>query len=147
MNAPKVFEMVVYGEPVGQGRGRATYKNGRTWVYDPQKSRNFKKWVRLCAIQTARKIEGFKPFENACVIDVCFYRHIPSSWSKKKRIEAHEGVIKPTTKPDCGNYEKGFYDALNGVVWVDDSIVTDKHVRKRYTAGLARVEIRVTEVV
>ena len=146
MNKPRTVEFIVYGEPVGQGRGRATYKNGRTWVYDPAKSRNFKQWVRLCAIQTVKKINDFKPFQNACVVDVCFYRSIPISWNKTKRMQAAEGLIRPTTKPDCGNYEKGFYDALNGVIWVDDSIVTDKHVKKRYTADLARVEIKVTEV-
>lgn len=142
----RTIEMVVYGEPIGQGRGRATFKNGRTWVYDPQKSRNFKQWVRLCAIQTVKKIDGFKPFQNACMVDITFYRHIPSSWSKTKRMQAAQGIIRPITKPDCGNYEKGFYDALTGVVWVDDSIVTDKHVKKRYTAELARVEIKVAEV-
>ena len=61
-------------------------------------------------------------------------------------MEADSGIIRPITRPDCGNYEKGFYDALTGIIWVDDSIVTDKHVRKRYTAGLVRVEITVREV-
>jgi Holliday junction resolvase RusA-like endonuclease len=92
------------------------------------------------------KIDGFKPFQNACIVDVTFYRHIPSSWSKRKRMEAACGIIRPITRPDCGNYEKGFYDALTGIIWVDDSIVTDKHVKKRYTADLARVELTVTEV-
>jgi Holliday junction resolvase RusA-like endonuclease len=61
-------------------------------------------------------------------------------------MEAACGIIRPITRPDCGNYEKGFYDALTGIIWVDDSIVTDKHVKKRYTADLARVELTVTEV-
>ena len=43
-------------------------------------------------------------------------------------------------------YEKGFYDALTGIVWVDDSIITDKNVKKRYTADLARIELKITEV-
>lgn len=140
------IKLVIYGEPVAQGRPRFTTVNGFARAYDPAKSRNFKQWVRLCAIQEVKKIDGFKPFQNACVLDVTFYRHIPSSWSKKKRMDADSGLIRPITRPDCGNYEKGFYDALTGVIWVDDSIVTDKHVRKRYTAGLVRIELKVTEV-
>lgn len=142
----RTVEIVVYGEPVPQGRPRFTTIHGYPRAYDPQKSRNFKQWVRLCAIQAVKKIDGFKPFEKACIVDVCFYRHIPSSWSNKKRMDAHNGVIRPTTRPDLGNYEKGFYDALTGIVWVDDSVVTDKHVKKRYTAELTRVEIKVMEV-
>ena len=142
----KTVEITVYGEPIAQGRPRFTTIHGFARAYDPAKSRNFKQWVRLCAIQAIKKIDGFEPFENACIVEITFYRHIPSSWSKKKRIEADSGVIRPITRPDLGNYEKGFYDALTGIIWVDDSIVTDKHVRKRYTAELARVEIKVTEV-
>ena len=141
------ISLTIYGEPIGQGRGRATYKNGRTWVYDPKKSREYKRWVQICAIQEVKKIYGFKPIENACVVDITFYRRIPSSWSKKKRMEADMGIIRPITRPDCGNYEKGFYDALTGIIWVDDSIITDKHVRKRYTADSERTEITITEVV
>lgn len=142
----RTVEITVYGEPIAQGRPRFTTIHGFARAYDPAKSRNFKQWVRLCAIQAIKKIDGFEPFENACIVEVTFYRHIPSSWSKKKRIEADSGVIRPITRPDLGNYEKGFYDALTGIVWVDDSIVTDKHVKKRYTVDLARVEIKVTEV-
>ena len=140
------IKLVIYGEPVAQGRPRFTTVHGYARAYDPAKSRNFKQWVRLCAIQAVKKIDGFKPFQNACVIDVTFYRHIPSSWSKKKRMEADSGAIRPITRPDLENYEKSLYDSLTGVVWVDDSIITDIHARKRYTAELARVEITVREV-
>lgn len=39
----------VYGEPVAQGRPRATHMNGMTRLYDPKKSRDFKQYVRLAA--------------------------------------------------------------------------------------------------
>ena len=94
----KELKMVFYGEPVAQGRPRFTTINGFKRAYDPVKSRNFKQWVRLCAIQVVKQIDGFKPFQNACIVDVTFYRHIPSSWSKKKRIEADSGVIRPVSK-------------------------------------------------
>ena len=140
------IKLVIYGEPVAQGRPRFTTVHGFARAYDPAKSRNFKQWVRLCAIQAVKKIDGFKPFQNACIVDVTFYRHIPSSWSKKKRMEADSGIIRPITRPDIENYLRGFNDALKGIIWVDDSIVTDMNTKKRYTAGLARIECKIIEV-
>ena len=140
------MEIVVYGEPVPQGRPKFVRIGNHVHTYDPEKSRSYKQLVRFWVTQHLKKIEGFKPYENALCVDVTFYRHIPSSWSRKKRMEADSGIIRPVTRPDCGNYEKGFYDALTGIVWVDDSIITDKNVRKRYTADLARIELKITEV-
>ena len=71
---------------------------------------------------------------------------IPSSWSKKKRIEAANGVIRPVSRNDLDNLYKSVTDAVNGLLWVDDGIITDAHIRKRYTAELARVEMVVKEV-
>ena len=140
------IKLVIYGEPVAQGRPRFTTVHGFARAYDPAKSRNFKQWVRLCAIQAVKKIDGFKPFQNACIVDVTFYRHIPSSWSKKKRTEADSGVIRPVSKNDIDNLYKCVTDACTGLLWVDDGIITDAHIRKRYTAELARTEIIVKEV-
>ena len=140
------IKLVIYGEPVPQGRPRFARIGKYVHAYDPEKSKNYKQLVRFWITQHLKKLDGFKPFENALCVDVTFYRHIPSSWSRKKRMEADSGIIRPITRPDCGNYEKGFYDALTGIVWVDDSIITDKNVRKRYTADLARIELKITEV-
>jgi Holliday junction resolvase RusA-like endonuclease len=41
---------------------------------------------------------------------------------------------------------KSVTDAVNGLLWVDDSIITDLTARKRYTSDLARVVIKITEV-
>ena len=37
-------------------------------------------------------------------------------------------------------------DACSRLLWVDDCIITDISARKRYTADLARVVLKVTEV-
>ena len=138
------MEIVIYGEPIPQGRPRFT-KTGH--AYDPERSRNYKQLVRFWVTQHLKKIDDWKPFENALCVDLTFYMGIPSSWSKKKRIQAIQGQIRPTSKRlgDLDNIVKAILDANNGLLWVDDCIITDLSARKRYTADLARVVLKVTE--
>ena len=140
-----MMEIVIYGEPIPQGRPRFT-KTGH--AYDPERSRNYKQLVRFWVTQHLKKIDDWKPFENALCVDLTFYMGIPSSWSKKKRIQAIQGQIRPTSKRlgDLDNIVKAILDANNGLLWVDDRIITDLSARKRYTGELARVVIKITEV-
>ena len=147
-NENQELKIVIYGEPVPQGRPKFARIGNHVHAYDPQKSKNYKQLVRYWVTQHLKKIDGFKPYENALYVDLTFYMSIPSSWSKKKRIEADSGVIRPISKKagDSDNLYKCVTDSCNGLLWVDDSIITDLHVRKRYTAELARVEMIVKEV-
>lgn len=139
-----LMEIVIYGEPIPQGRPRFT-KTGHT--YDPERSRNYKQLVRFWVTQHLKKIDDWKPFENALCVDLTFYMGIPSSWSKKKRIQAIQGQIRPIARNgDIDNMVKSILDANNGLLWVDDAIITDLSARKRYTGELARVVIKITEV-
>lgn len=70
------------------------------------------------------------------------FRPIPESWSKNDRRAALAGAILPTPRPDWDNYGK-ITDALNEVVWKDDSQVCDGRVIKRYSDQPAlRIEVR-----
>ena len=139
------IKLVIYGEPVPQGRPKFARIGNHVHAYDPQKSKDYKQLVRFWITQQLKKIDSWKPLENALCVDITFWLSIPSSWSKKKRIEADSGVIRPVKRPDADNLFKSL-DSLNGLLWVDDSIITDLHIRKRYTAEVARTEIIVKEV-
>lgn len=135
------MEIVIYGEPVPQGRPRFT-RTGHT--YDPQKSKNYKQLVRFWVTQYL-KGKPFKPYEDALCVDLTFYVGIPTSWSIKKRIQADNGQIRPTARNgDLDNLTKAILDACNGLLWVDDAIITDLSARKRYTGDVARVVMKVT---
>lgn len=140
------IKLVIYGNPVPQGRPRFARIGKFVHTYDPEKSKNYKQLVRLWVTQYLKKIDGFKPFQSALCVDLIFYLGIPVSWSKKKRIEADNGLIRPIVKPDTDNLVKSVTDSCNGLLWVDDSVITDLHAKKRYTAGQARVEMVVREV-
>ena len=126
------MEIVIYGEPIPQGRPRFT-KQGH--AYDPQRSQNYKQLVRFWVTQHLKKIPGFKPYENALCVDLIFHMGIPSSWSKKKRIQAIQGEIRPTSRRlgDADNLCKSVTDAILGLVYVDDSQIVNLGVSKYYS--------------
>ena len=134
-----MVEFTVYGSPVAQGRPRAgKTRGGKTVLYDPTKSKNFKQYVKMCASQhrPAQLLEG------PLVLIVKVYKPTLKSFSKKKTQEAEEGLIRPVTKPDLDNYLKGISDALNQVIWHDDSQIVETVVSKYYSQT-PRVEIQV----
>ncbi|WP_100408293.1 RusA family crossover junction endodeoxyribonuclease [Bacillus solitudinis] len=131
------IRFTIDGEPVAQGRPRF----GKGKVYDPEKSRNFKQYVKLVASQ--HKPE--KPIEGQIQLMVEIYRSIPKSMPKYKRELIKDMKVRPVTKPDVDNYIKAIKDALNGVIWRDDSQVVTLVVSKWYSEN-PRVEVNVIEL-
>ena len=141
------IKLVIYGEPVPQGRPRFARIGNHVHAYDTEKSKQYKQLVRFWITEQLKKETDFKPFEKAVYVDFTFWLSIPASWTKKKRIEAAEGVTRPIVKNmDIDNVCKAVMDAGTGLLWVDDCIITDLHAKKRYTADIARVEMVVKEV-
>jgi len=87
-------------------------------------------------------MRGRAPTENPIALLVHSFRPIPESWSKTDKAKALAGAILPTSRPDWDNYGK-ITDALNEIVWKDDSQVCDGRVIKRYSDQPAlRIEVR-----
>ncbi|MGY0692638.1 RusA family crossover junction endodeoxyribonuclease [Virgibacillus sp. FSP13] len=140
------IHFVIPGPCVPQGRPRAGKiqrgsKKGRTVLYDPQKSREYKRYVSIVAKQYAPK----EPIEEPLCVHIKVYRPIPASMTKKLRQLSVAGVNRPITKPDNSNYAKGIEDALNGIIYKDDSQIVDLQVSKFYSDN-PRVEIMIKEL-
>nr|WP_289038238.1 RusA family crossover junction endodeoxyribonuclease [uncultured Allobacillus sp.] len=134
------------GPPVAQGRPRAGKinrgrKKGQTVLYDPQESRDYKKFVSLIARHHAPEV----PLDGPLGAHIKIYRQIPKSTTKKDRALILEGVKRPITKPDNSNYAKGIEDALNGIIYKDDSQIVDLQVSKFYSEN-PRVEVTIEEL-
>lgn len=119
----------VPGNPRGKGRPRATVTAGHARMYTDAKTRSEEAVIRDMASQI---MDGRVPYEEAVVLTMIAYRQIPTSFSKKKRADAEGGVLLPTTKPDADNLLK-ISDALNGIVFRDDSQVVTAIIHKRYS--------------
>lgn len=138
-----MIALVVFGEPVAQGRPKFSTQGGFVRAYDPAKSRDYKNYVRLAA---ASKMQGEPPLEGALELGIKVYRPIPKSFSKKRTALAEAGQLRPVTKPDLDNYIKGIKDALKGVCWRDDSqVISYLEPTGKYYSDTPRIEITVRE--
>lgn len=133
----------VPGSPIGQGRPKFSTINGHAKAYDPEKSRNYKAYVKLLATQ-AMKDTGFTMIEGPCSLDILTFFEVPKSKSKKFRQAALEGRERPTKKPDIDNIVKALQDALNGLAYKDDSSIVYLSVAKYYSE-VPRVEVILQE--
>lgn len=135
------IKIIIEGEPVPQGRPRATRIGKMVRMYDPPKSRKYKQDV---AWQTKSQFKG-KPLEGALKVHVDIYRQIPKSTSviRTKRKENKE--IRPIVRPDLDNYLKSVFDGLDGITWKDDSQIVSLSSEKYYSTN-PRVEIKIQEL-
>jgi Holliday junction resolvase RusA-like endonuclease len=117
------------GEPQGKGRSRIVKIGGFSRMATPAKTVAYEGLVAMAAQQA---MAGGQPFVGACAVEVECVFAMPKSMTKKHRIEALAGRMRPTKKPDGDNVLKAVCDGINGVVWVDDVQAVDSRVIKRY---------------
>ena len=132
------MRLVIPGEPVAQGRPRAT-RQGR--VYDPETSRNYKAYVRLLASQK----KGVARLSGPLSVKITAVFSIPKSKPKKFKAAALELKELPTKRPDVDNLAKIVCDSVNGILWDDDCQIVELSVRKIYGEA-PRVEMEVEKV-
>ena len=75
-----MIEFTVLGEPVAQGRPRASTRNGHVRMYDPKKSKDFKNYVRLAAAYYAPD----ELLQGPLTMKVKVYKPSLKGFSKKK---------------------------------------------------------------
>ncbi len=122
-----------------QGRPRAgKTKYGKIVMYDPKQSKDYKQFVSLIARQHAPKTK----LEGALSVRMKIYRQIPKSTTKKDKALFLAGIKRPVVKADIDNYTKGVLDALNNIIYHDDSQVVDLYASKFYS-DKPRVEIEI----
>lgn len=80
----------------------------------------------------AAAMQGRPPFEGPLEVTVGAFWPYPKSMSKKKL--ALYGSQFFTSRPDADNVAKLLGDALNNIVWRDDSQICTLLVTKRYGA-------------
>lgn len=137
------IRIVVDGEPVAKGRPRlGKMANGQPVAFTPAHTRKYENYVRIAA----SSVMGEKPpldCQLSVEVEVCL--PVPASWSNKKRHACLRGDINPISRPDLDNFIKAALDALNGIVFRDDCLITNLTARKRYSQK-PRLEIEVRPV-
>jgi Holliday junction resolvase RusA-like endonuclease len=133
----------VPGEPIAKARPRVFFnkKAGRAMAYTPTKTASFENFVKLLAADAWPR----PPMTGPVVMTIRVFKSTPKGFSTKKSNQAENGDIRPITRPDCDNYLKSCSDALNSVVYKDDSQIISVHVYKFYSAS-PRTEIEIEEI-
>ncbi len=139
-----MIEIRLDGDPVAKGRHRHRLNRttGQIFTHPDPKTARFEDRLAWAAQVT---MAGRPLLTGPLVVIVDAYRAIPASWSGKRKFDAFNGRTRPTTKPDADNFLKICCDALNRVVWIDDSQIVDARVRKFYSER-PRYEIRILKL-
>lgn len=112
-----------------KGRPRAVRQGGFIRMYTPKTTQQYEDSIR----EEARiSMRGRKPFDCAVEVKLQVFVPIPSSFTKAKKEACRTGKLFPTATADLDNVCKSVLDAMNGIVFLDDSQVVDAHLTKRY---------------
>lgn len=130
----------VYGlpKPKGSARGFVVMKAGKARAIVTSDNKSLKSWEHSVR-DAAQRAVGEHYFTDAIRLEIEFWFPRPKSVSRKKRPHF-------TTKPDLSKLVRGAEDALNGVLFRDDSQVVSIQATKRYVEGPAGARLTVTEI-
>lgn len=129
-------DFIIPTAPIPKSRPRFNTNTGR--AFTDNKTRVFENIVSLA--YGARHY-----FDDSYIrIRMKFKFEIPKSYSKKKRIEALEGKIRPT-KADIDNYIKSVLDGLNGRAFKDDRYVYAVLAEKEYSEEVG-IEVSIESI-
>lgn len=117
------YELVIPIEPVPMRKG-ATVIDGHASVYTPKKITVFEAKVAAIAAETIKE-----PIRGPVYLMMKFYLARPK---RLMRRNDPEGAVLCPLRPDLDNLEKSLTDGLNGIAFLDDSQVAEKHSVKLY---------------
>ena len=121
----------VDANPVGKQRARYVKRGNFVQTYTPEKTRTYETLIKDAAIEAMGSSEALQtPVSLYLYIRV----PIPASATKKRLQAIASGEEKPTKKPDASNILKSVEDAMNSVVYKDDSQIVNIHITKVYSS-------------
>lgn len=108
---------------------RLNRKTGKRYPHKGKIAEDFQFMVSTYAHLAMR---GKPPIEGAMRVRVELFFEMPASFSKKKQRAALAGEIKCVKRKDLDNVMKLVSDAMNGIVYKDDSQVIELLITKQY---------------
>ena len=130
----------VDGTPVPKGRPRFARRGKFVSTYSPKTTVDYESKVSKAAKQAMGSSE---PLETPLAAYIYITLPIPASYSKKRIAACLAGEERPTKRSDIDNYCKAIFDGMNGIVYVNDSLVVNLHSTKNYgTVGMVEVMVK-----
>ena len=117
------FKIVVDGKPVSW----AAHKGYGKRAFNPKfKERKYYQWI------IKDQCELSAPIKTAVKVNVMYHMIMPTSFSKKKKLQALSGNLAHVKRPDLDNLNKFLMDCLKGIIFEDDSQVYKIECEKIY---------------
>ena len=139
--------LIILGEPKPKQSMKFRKCGDYMRSYQPEKVVNNEKNIRYQVIQQLP--EGFVPFQNPIVVKKLHYVFPLLKKMKKKELDIiHSGgYVYKFTKPDLtDNLNKSLFDAMEGVVFVNDSLIVSMDNVKKYYGLQPRIELELEEL-
>jgi len=135
-----MVRFMVLGTPVPKGRPRFARRGKFVSTYSPKTTVDYESKVS----ESAKLAMGAsEPLETPVGAYIYITLPVPASYSKKRTEACLSGEERPTKKSDIDNYCKAIFDGMNGIVFVDDSLVVSLHATKVYgTIGMVEVMVK-----
>lgn len=118
----------VYAVPIAQPRQRSAVVAGQVRTYTPAKHpvNIFKGQVVL---DWRRTVGDMSPIDEPMWLRVLFALPRPKAKCRKKDGTSR---LRHASKPDIDNLVKSLVDALTGLAWTDDRLISEVHATKVY---------------
>jgi Holliday junction resolvase RusA-like endonuclease len=120
----------VEGPPQGKGRPRFRRAGNFVQTYTDAKTKAYEETIKSWA---KRAMGSRSPLEGPVAVDLYIRLPVPASASKKRSEACVRNEELPTKKPDVDNILKVYFDAMNGVVYVDDTQIVRVSAKKVYS--------------
>jgi len=130
------------GPPHGKGRPRFRRFGNFVQTYTDAKTKSYETLVKEAA---TKAMGSSQPLEGPVKLDLIIRLPVPKSYPKKRSEACLNGSEWPTKKPDWDNVAKSVADAMNDIVFLDDTQIVIARVVKTYSAE-AGVDVQVSEV-
>ena len=140
-----MIEFKVEGKAVPQPRPRVVrMRNGQTRAYNSEKSVVYKRIVKAAALSEMNR-QQLTMTDRPLAMRLTFVFAPPKSYTKKKIEAVKSGELRYTKLPDADNLAKSVMDALNNVIYKDDSQIVELTVNKEY-GNTDHVAVKITQL-
>lgn len=136
----RLIEFEIPGPPKGKGRGRIIKKGAFHSIKTPEDTVQYENLVKMMA---AQQMGDIPPALGAVLVHITAVFPIPASTSKKRQELMRTCNLEPLGKPDLDNIMKIICDAMNQIVYKDDSQITQARAFKIYGAR-PRVNVQIS---
>lgn len=123
-----IVNFEVPGDPIPKGRPRFARRGMFVQTYTDSKTIEYE---TLVATKARIAMGSSEPLKSHLTVFLYLRYTVPPSYTKKRKESCLNGFEYPK-RIDLDNCYKSITDAMNGIVYVDDSQIVEAHILKCY---------------